>query len=113
VDRCFLETLPTRLGPVEYRKYLDLGGGGAYGFQRPAERILLDRFTPIKHAFAGRNDLGEEPPEDVVELPETICERDNGNGGIRNGYMDMTWLVDPFEMIARCCEADTALMDSL
>ena len=46
------------------------------GFCRPGNFKLLEAFIPIKHAFAGRNDIGEEPAPDVIELPETIGLQD-------------------------------------
>ena len=54
---------------------------------------------PIKHAFAGRNDLGEEPTPDVIELPETIGEQDNREKGIRDGFLHLTWSVPVIDAI--------------
>ncbi|KAK4225635.1 hypothetical protein QBC38DRAFT_482384 [Podospora fimiseda] len=64
IDKTFLsEFLPQRLDPEAYAKLVDFGGtqeiyGSAmheFWELSPGERVLLDRFQPIKHNFSGRS----------------------------------------------------------
>lgn len=101
VDEYFLNVfLRDKLGQEEYEKLCQIGrerpgaSGGAHIVRRRGEQIMLDRFQPIKHGFAGREDDGTEPEPDIILLPDEIGEQLSPDRGIRDGQLKITWLVD-------------------
>lgn len=109
VDDFFLkEVLPDRLKPEELERLLKMGGtdeapgGGSHVVLREGEQEMLERFLPIKHAFAGRSEWDEQEPLDArLPLPSGLGIEDSRSRNIVNGELILTWYV-----VICACEAE-------
>lgn len=97
VDDHFLHRfLPERLGPENYHRLLTMGepnapGGGSHVALRRGEKIMLKKFEPIKHKFAGSPSPDQPVGDDVIDLPEVIGVQDNPANRILNGQLFISW----------------------
>ncbi|KAI0532804.1 hypothetical protein GGR58DRAFT_522464 [Xylaria digitata] len=97
IDRYFLNTfLKQRFGAPDYQKLLVLRDqDGEYRSSehtvlRRGEKIMSDRFQPIKKSFKGKPRHGESPSSYHIDLPDGIGEQDDRVRGILNGRMAIT-----------------------
>ncbi|KAK5660272.1 hypothetical protein OQA88_12812 [Cercophora sp. LCS_1] len=94
IDDYFIcHVLPTRLSPESYRRLLRMGRGDTrYGranhtMYRPGEELMIERFEPIKHGFAGRGPPGQGETRMVLDLPQELGEKNDSARGIENGQL--------------------------
>ncbi|KAI0415867.1 hypothetical protein F5X98DRAFT_376248 [Xylaria grammica] len=97
IDRYFLEIfLRQRLGNQEYGKLLALGterggdSGGRHTTLRRGEKVMFDRFQPIKHAFMDKPRNRDSQIPHPIDLPDGIGEHNDPSHSIIDGRLVIT-----------------------